>query len=178
MAEEARGRCPVCGAEAFRWASVLYEAPYFGHVLISMGSCGACGYRYFDVEYADVGRPTRVVFKAENGDDVSKSLIVRSKTGSIKSPDLGFSLEPGPQAEPFITTVEGALYKALDYAERMKVLEPESAQKVDEFMAKIVKAIDEGGFTLVVEDPLGKSLIIPHRPGTINIEYLDGASQP
>ncbi|MBP1449622.1 MAG: hypothetical protein JZD41_06410 [Thermoproteus sp.] len=99
-------------------------------------------------------------------------------TKPLNSRARGFSLEPGPQAEPFITTVEGALYKALDYAERMKVLEPESAQKVDEFVARIVKAIDEGGFTLVVEDPLGKSLIIPHRPGTINIEYLDGTSQP
>ncbi|MCI4464625.1 MAG: ZPR1 zinc finger domain-containing protein [Thermoproteus sp.] len=165
-------RCPVCGAEAFSYTEFLYETPYFGNVVVSTGFCRSCGYRFFDVDYAESGNPTRVIFKAENGEDVSKSLVVRSKTGSIKSPDLGFSLEPGPHAEPFVTTVEGLLYRALDYAESLKALEPESARRVDEFIEAVQRAIDSGGFTLIVEDPLGKSVIIPRRPETVKIEPL------
>ncbi len=166
-------RCPVCGANAFSYTELLYDAPYFGKILISTGYCNACGYRYFDVDYAESGNPTRIVFKAEDGEDVSRSLVVRSKTGSVKSPELGFSLEPGPQAEPFITTVEGLLYKALDYAERLRVLQPESGRRIDEFVANVQRAIEAGGFTLILEDPLGKSLIIPRRPESVRIEPLD-----
>ncbi len=165
-------RCPVCGANTFSYTELLYEAPYFGNILISTGYCSTCGYRHFDVDYAESGNPTRVIFRAEDGEDVARSFVVRSKTGSVKSPDLGFSLEPGPQAEPFITTVEGLLYRALDYAERLKVLQPESATKVDEFIANVQRAIDAGGFTLIVEDPLGKSLIIPRRPDLVRVEPL------
>ncbi|MGC9118316.1 MAG: ZPR1 zinc finger domain-containing protein [Thermoproteus sp.] len=165
-------RCPVCGANTFNYTEFLYDAPYFGNIVVSTGFCRTCGYRFFDVDYAESGNPTRVVFKAEDGDDVSKSLLIRSKTGSVRSPDLGFSLEPGPQAEPFVTTVEGLLYRALDYAERLKVLEPESAQRVDEFMERVRKAIEAGGFTLIVEDPLGKSVVVPRRPELVRIEPL------
>lgn len=170
-------RCPACGAETFHYTEFLYEAPYYGNLVVSVGVCKSCGYRFFDVDYADAGSPTRVVFKAENGMDVAKSLLVRSKTGSIKSPELGFSLEPGLHGEPFITTVEGFLMKTIDYAESLRALEPESADKVDEFIRKVQRAIEEGGFTLVIEDPQGKSLVIPWRPETVRVEHLDN-TQP
>lgn len=166
-------RCPVCGAATFYYTEFLYEAPYYGNIVVSVGVCRTCGYKFFDVDYVEAGNPTRIIFKAEDGDDVAKSIVVRSKTGAIKSPDLGFSLEPGPQAEPFVTTVEGVLYRALDYAESLKVLEPESSEKVDDFIKRVQRAIDTGGFTLIVEDPLGKSLIIPRRPDSVRIERLD-----
>ncbi|MEM1572544.1 MAG: ZPR1 zinc finger domain-containing protein [Pyrobaculum sp.] len=166
-------RCPVCGAPTFRYVQLLYETPYFGNVLIESGYCSTCGYRLFDVDYAETGRPTRVLFKPRDGLDVAKSFIVRSKTGTIYSPDLGFTLEPGSHGEPFITTVEGFLYKVIDYAERLKVLEPESAGQVDKFIQTVQRKIDEGGFTLVVEDPLGKSIIIPFREDTVTVEQLD-----
>ncbi|RFA96821.1 ZPR1 zinc finger domain-containing protein [Pyrobaculum aerophilum] len=164
--------CPACGAKTFRYTELLYETPFFGNVLIQSGFCSSCGYRLFDIDYAEVGRPTRIVFTALDGVDVAKSFLIRSKTGSISSPDLGFTLEPGTHGEPMITTVEGFLYKVVDYAERLKVLEPESADKVDQFIQKVYKKIDEGGFTLVVEDPLGKSLILPYRQESVRIEYL------
>ncbi len=164
--------CPVCGSKTFRYVELLYETPFFGNVLIQSGHCSACGYRLFDVEYAEVGRPMRVVFTAKDGLDVAKSFLVRSKTGVIYSPDLGFSLEPGTHGDTFITTVEGFMYKVIDYAERLKFLEPEAAEKVDRFIADIYKKIEEGGFTLVVEDPLGKSFIVPYRQETVKIEYL------
>jgi zinc finger protein len=65
------------------------------------------------------------------------------------------------------------MYKVIDYAERLKLLEPEAAEKVDKFISNIYRKIEEGGFTLVVEDPLGKSFIVPYRPETVKIEHLD-----
>jgi len=72
-----------------------------------------------------------------------------------------------------ITTVEGFLYKVVDYAERLKVLEPEKADVVDAFIQRVYEKIENGGFTLVVEDPQGKSFISPYRPDTVQVEYLD-----
>jgi zinc finger protein len=167
--------CPVCGSKTFRYVELLYETPFFGNVLIQSGYCSACGYRLFDVEYAEVGRPTRVIFTAKDGLDVAKSFLIRSKTGIIHSPDLGFSLEPGTHGDTFITTVEGFMYKVIDYAERLKLLEPEAAEKVDKFISTIYRKIEEGGFTLVVEDPLGKSFIMPYRQETVKVEHLDEA---
>jgi len=165
--------CPVCGSKTFRYVELLYETPFFGNVLIQSGYCSACGYRFFDVEYAEVGRPTRVVFTAKDGLDVAKSFLVRSKTGTIHSPDLGFSLEPGTQAESFITTVEGFMYKVIDYAERLKLLQPETAEKVDQFIETVYRKIEEGGFTLVVEDPFGKSFVMPYRQEAVRVEHLE-----
>ena len=170
--------CPVCGAKTFRYVEVLYDTPFFGNVLIQSGYCQTCGYRFFDIDYAEVGRPTRVIFTAQDGTDVAKSFLIRSKTGTIYSPDLGFTLEPGSHGEPMITTVEGFLYKVIDYAERLKVLEPEGRERVDQFIQRVYRKIEEGGFTLVVEDPLGKSLVIPYREGTARVEYLDATGQP
>jgi ZPR1-related zinc finger protein len=165
--------CPVCGAKAFRYVELLYETPFFGNVLIQTGHCQNCGYRLFDVEYAEVGRPTRVVFTAKDGLDVAKSFLIRSKTGTIYSPDLGFSLEPGLQGEAFITTVEGFMYKVIDYAERLKLLEPEKAERIDRFIETVYNKIEEGGFVLIVEDPLGKSLVVPYRQESVKIEYIE-----
>ncbi|ACB39118.1 ZPR1 zinc finger domain-containing protein [Pyrobaculum neutrophilum] len=164
--------CPVCGAKTFRYVELLYETPFFGNVLIQSGYCSSCGYRYFDVDYAEVGRPTRVVFKPRDGLDVAKSLLIRSKTGTVYSPDLGFTLEPGTHGEPVITTVEGFMYKVVDYAERLKTLEPENAARVDQFIETVYRKVEEGGFTLIVEDPFGKSFIQPYRPETVVVEYV------
>jgi len=170
IAEETR--CPACRSRAFRYQELLYDMPHFGNVLVETGYCSVCGYRLFDIEYADVGRPTRIIFAARDGEDVARSYLIRSKTGTVYSPDLGFSLEPALGGEPMIITVEGLLYRVADYAEKLKVLEPGSAQRVDEFIRRVYRAIESGGFTLVVEDPLGKSLIKPYRPESIRVEYL------
>ncbi|MFN7105150.1 MAG: ZPR1 zinc finger domain-containing protein [Pyrobaculum sp.] len=164
--------CPLCGTKSFRYVEMLYNVPHFGDIFIQNGVCPTCGYRYFDVEYTEVGRPMRVVFTAGDRDDVAKTYLVRSKTATIYSPDLGFSLEPGICGEAIITTVEGLLYKVINYAERLKTLEPEKGRKVDGFIQLVAEKIERGGFTLVVEDPLGKSFFIPHRPDSVKVEHL------
>lgn len=169
--------CPACGNKSLRYVELLYDTPFFGNVLIQTGHCHNCGYRFTDVEYAEVGRPTRVIFTPRDGDDVAKSFLIRSKTGTVYSPDLGFTLEPGSHGESYITTVEGFLYKVIDYAERLKTLEPEKSDVVDSFIEKVYRKIEEGGFTLVVEDPLGKSFISPYRSDTVRVEYLEEQQQ-
>jgi len=173
MLAETTGVCPACGLKTFYFVEYLHETPYFGPVLISSGRCSNCGYRHFDLEYGETGRSTRITFKPKDGEDVAKTLIARSKTCSIKSPDLGFELEPGPSAEPFVSTLEGFLHRVIDYAERMKTLTGD--EKIDEFISRVRKAIEAGGFAIVLEDPLGKCAIIPRsKDAEITVEYLNG----
>lgn len=156
-------RCPVCMVEgAFNYVDLLYDAPYYGKVLISVGRCGSCGYRFFDILYADAGEPVRYTYLVEDLIDVARTMIIRSKTGAIHSPDLGFSLEPGPYAEPFITTLEGFLYRVVDYAERLMVTNEEARDRVGQFIEGVHRILEAGStFRIVVEDPEGKSIIVP-----------------
>lgn len=163
MVTRIEARCPICMAEgAFNYVDLLYDVPYYGKVLISVGRCGSCGYRFFDLLYADAGEPSRYTYTAEDQEDVARTIIIRSKTGSIYSPDLGFSLEPGPYAEPFITTLEGLLHRTIDYAERLLVTSDEARDKVEQFIERVRKVLETGSrFSIVVEDPEGKSIVIP-----------------
>lgn len=158
-------KCPSCGHESYQYKEVLYDVPYFGHTLVCSGYCNSCGYRFFDVIYSEVGEPIRLAYLVEDLVDVTKTFVVRSRRGSITSPELGFSLDPGPSAEPFITTIEGLLFRALDLAEQMACLYEEderTLERVKGFKASVERALNgELKFTLVIEDPEGKSLIIP-----------------
>ncbi len=169
-------RCPVCMVEgAFNYVEFLYDAPYYGKVLISVGRCGSCGYRFFDMLYADAGEPVRYTYQVEDLVDVARTMIIRSKTGTIYSPDLGFSLEPGPYAEPFITTLEGFLYRVVDYAERLMVTSDEARDRVEQFIEEVRRTLESGStFKIVVEDPEGKSIIVPPpgREGKLRKEII------
>jgi len=158
-------RCPSCGRETYEYREVLYEVPHFGNTLMCSGYCSNCGYKFFDIIYSEVGEPSRLTYLVEDSIDVAKTYVVRSRRGSIASPELGFSLDPGPYAEPFITTVEGLLFRALDLAEQMECLydyDESTIVKIRAFKSNVEKALNgEFKFTLIVEDPEGKSFLIP-----------------
>ena len=69
--------------------------------------CGACHYHKADVEAAEHKEPAKYAFEVSGKDDLSVR-VVRSSEGSIKIPHVG-SLEPGPNAEGFITNIEGVI---------------------------------------------------------------------
>ncbi len=159
-------RCPYCGKESMEVTELYYEVPSFGGLILYSYRCSSCGYRHVDLQYLEAKKWKVYRYTIEDSRDIAETLVFRSKTCRIRSPELGFTIDPGIAAEAFITTAEGLLYKVLDFAERMLALAEteEEKQKIQEFMDKVRRALNgELRFTIVLEDPLGNSLIRPPR---------------
>ncbi len=168
-------RCPICGNTSLEVLELLYQVPFFGNLILYSYTCHLCGYRHVDIQYLEEKKWRVVKYVVEDERDVVETLVFRSKTCSIYSPELGFSIDPGIMSEAFITTVEGLLYRVLDYADRMMVLYESATDKIEEFKRKVEKALQGRlNFTVVLEDPLGNSIIKPPRgrEGRVVLESL------
>ena len=100
-------QCPMCGKKELTLTESESEVPYFGKIFLFSMHCGACHYHKADVEAAEHKEPAKYAFEVSGKDDLSVR-VVRSSEGSIKIPHVG-SLEPGPNAEGFITNIEGVI---------------------------------------------------------------------
>ncbi len=90
--------------------------------------------------------------------------VVRSGSGTIRIPEFGIDVEPGPAAEAFISNVEGVLYRVRNVVEMAvrfadKASEKERGNEILELMKKAIQG--EYSFTMVIEDPVGTSGILP-----------------
>ncbi len=149
--------CPACGSKGLVIEDYLYDMPEVGKVILSTGKCRVCGYRYTDVRIAEAKEPRRIIFRVEEPEDLN-SLVIRASTATIRIPEIGAEMKPGPAAQGFITTVEGVLHMFKD------VLEFLCQEKKDKVcIAKLEwfkRAIDGGEkFTLIIEDPEGVSMV-------------------
>lgn len=164
--------CPSCGNNSFSLVEFSYKTPFFGGILILSGKCSKCGYRYFDAVNLEEHRPVRFVLRVRDVKELN-SMVIKSSTARIEIPELGVTIEPGPSAQAYISTVEGILYRVLD------VLEAFSTEKRENYEAKrseIMNAINgKIRFTFILEDPYGNSLIIPKSKEDLEIKYLDEA---
>ncbi|HIP16731.1 MAG TPA: ZPR1 zinc finger domain-containing protein, partial [Methanothermococcus okinawensis] len=95
-------------------------------------------------------------------EDLNKR-VVKSSTGHVKVPELGFEVKPGPASQGYISNVEGVLNR-LEESLRMLMnwVEEEGEKKKAEEILKKLENIKEGNevATLIIEDPLGHSAII------------------
>ena len=149
-------KCPACGKKTFKIRIYYYNIPYVGDILIESAKCRSCGYKWSNIELAQHGPPKRIVAKIRNVEGLN-ALVIKSSKATVLIPELGIEIYPGPAAPGYITTVEGILHRVLDHVPQ-ECLGPEKEcyKKVE----LIEKAI--GGsvpFTLIIEDPSGKSLI-------------------
>lgn len=159
------GTCPSCRGNTFTIVEFTYNTPY-GNILVISGYCETCGYKFSDILNLNIHRHIKLILEIREPDDL-RSLIIRSKTAKIILPDFGIEIHPGPAALPYITTVDGLLYRVLD------VLELFSNGKCKQLKNLINSAIEgRRAFTLVVEDPYGNSAIIPYQRSRLTIEYL------
>ncbi|WP_243675686.1 ZPR1 zinc finger domain-containing protein [Vulcanisaeta distributa] len=134
-------KCPVCGKDTLHVIEILYSDPAFGDLILYSNQCDHCGYKRIDIQYLNSrGGPSRIMYEVKDDTDVYRTYIFRSKTARISSPELGFDIDPGPDAEAMITTVEGLLLRMIDVAERMEVLNEdneESIRRLREFKYKV-----------------------------------------
>jgi len=152
--------CPLCGRELVVLTSV-YETPYFGKLLLTSITC-KCGFRHADSFSAEIGEPVR--FTLEINSETLYAKVVRSTSGTIRIPELGLEMEPGPACQGFITNVEGVLFRfesVVEMARRWNSDNPEVVKRCDYIIEKLRLAREgKEKLTLIVEDPYGNSLII------------------
>ena len=171
-------KCPVCGRDSLRVVEILYNDPAFGDLILYSNQCDYCGFRRVDIQYLNSRGPSRIVYDVEDDVDVYRTYIFRSRTARISSPELGFDIDPGPDAEAMITTVEGLLLRMLDVAERMEVLnegDEEGMRRLREFKDRVRMALQGNfRFRIIIEDPYGNSVIKPPpgRDSHVHVEPL------
>ncbi len=154
-----RSTCPLCSRElTTNW--VPDNIPFFGEVMHITSLC-ECGLRYSDTLVLSQSEPVHYEMKVRSTDDLD-ARVVRSTSGTIRIPELGVDIEPGPASESFISNIEGVLERVEDILCMVtRWGEEDKTKRAMELLSNIEKT--RGGqyeITLVIEDPLGNSAII------------------
>ena len=152
--------CPACGRE-LRINTLLYDTPFFGKVLLTTITC-ECGFKHSDAIVSEIKEPTRFTVKINKETLYDK--VIRSTSGTIRVPEIGVEIEPGPASQAFITNLEGVLMKIRDIVEMARRWNADDKDKVsrcDEILKKIDDTLEgRDELTLILEDPFGNSLIL------------------
>ncbi len=152
--------CPVCGA-AVEMRSHEDNIPFFGDILEVSLVC-TCGYKFVDTIILDQKEPLRHHKRIRCEGDLC-TRVIRSTSGTIRIPEWGIDIEPGPACEAYITNVEGVI-------ERLQAIVNMARKwsETDEERNRAELLLDTMGearagkpdFTIIIEDPLGNSAVI------------------
>jgi zinc finger protein len=136
--------------------------PYFKKVVLLNMKCDSCGFKFNNTFIEDFKEPIHCELVVENSDHLS-TMVVRSVAGTVRVPELGAIIEPGPAAQPFITTVEGILVRIkgmLEMAIRWAESE-EQKEKGRDVLGKLGMVLESKvKVTLVIDDLFGNSAIV------------------
>ncbi|MDI9642063.1 MAG: ZPR1 zinc finger domain-containing protein [Archaeoglobales archaeon] len=152
--------CPICGRE-LRLIVDTYEVPFFDKILLTSAFC-ECGFKHADSIVLGEKEPSRYRIRANRKNLFTK--VIRSTSGTIKIPEIGVSIEPGPASQAFITNLEGVLTRVADIVRIAMKWNEEDADKVKrcEWILQKINGVVEGDeeLTIILEDPFGNSLIL------------------
>ncbi len=172
--EEIAVRCPVCNEGNLRVTSMLYNVPFFNEIVMFVMECPKCHFSHNDIFAVEQRPPARWTLHVKDP-SLLRVRVVRSSSGTVRIPEFGIDVEPGPAAEGFISNVEGVLYRirsvvqtAVNFAEG-----EQQRQRALEVLRMMDEAIEgEREFTLVLEDPAGVSGILPDDMRLVKYEEL------
>ncbi len=153
-----RSVCPLCGRELVtNW--VPQDIPFFGEVMHITSLCD-CGFRYSDTLIMTQHQPMHYELKVRSRDDLD-ARVVRSTSGTIRIPELGVDIEPGPASESFISNIEGVLDRVGEILEMVtRWGEEDKTRRALELLSIIEKIrVGEYEITVIIEDPLGNSAV-------------------
>lgn len=151
--------CPACGSELAVMTDT-YNTPHFGELFLSSAAC-ECGFKHTDSFSLEVNEPVR--YRMEIREDNLSIKVIRSTSGTVRIPEIGIDLEPGPASQGFITNLEGVLRRMENVVQVAKGWNADNYQKVEKcdwILDQIYETIDGNvTLTLVLEDPLGNSVV-------------------
>ncbi len=154
--------CPNCGKNA-TISELIKQIPNFGKTLISTLACNECGFRFNDVMVAEFHEPKAFSVRIEKPEDLTAK-IIRNSSCTIKIPELGIEIEPGPVSEGYISNIEGLIDRIEGAAKVMVNSFDENSEEKNEAtraMELISKAkIPTFPYTVELYDPFGNSGIL------------------
>ena len=153
--------CPVCNQLSVEIHQTLIEVPYFGPIQIISTKCNKCGTRTNDFYVIEEQEPRRFSFNVTKEQQL-RCRVIRSPSGTIRIPEFKFLLEPGINASGFISNIEGVLLQVSTTIETLKRWKPKQLKELNLLSKKVELALQgKYCFTLIIEDPTGRSGIIP-----------------
>ena len=157
------GPCPSCSNE-IEYRYQTEDIPYFSEILIVSANCSSCGYRYVDTQLLRDAEPSRYEFSVSAAEDLAVR-VVRSMSGTVRIPELGVEIEPGPACDGFVTNVEGVLDRIENVVKGTLLWaeggERENAGRLLELIARARAGTLP--FTLILDDPRGNSAIVSEK---------------
>lgn len=153
--------CPMCNKKTLTLSEIERDIPFFGKVFIFGMNCSNCNYKKSDVESAEQKEPCKYTFEVAGKDDLDVR-VVRSSEGLIKLAHVG-ELEPGTNAEGFVSNIESVLLKFKQQIEHLRDSEEDlDAKKKAKNMIKKLQKVLWGSekLKITIEDPSGNSAII------------------
>lgn len=152
--------CPICKNPGMDIVIVPLKIPYFGDILESTLHCRNCGFRHSDIQVVTQHGPIHYEVKIKTPEDLNIR-VVRSTSGTIKIPELGVLIEPGPASEGFVSNVEGVLNRVLEVIDILLSDKEKSNPRAEEVKA-MIDGVKKGAIeiTLIIDDPFGNSAII------------------
>lgn len=156
--------CPMCRQTGgLTMLTTQVNIPYFGDGLESTLRCDACGFRHADFMITGQKEPVKLTYRATDVDALSVR-VIRSNSGTIRIPELGFLAEPTPLSESFVSNVEGVLDRAKDVlltALEFWKDEPDKVALLHRYLETYEQLIaGKAPFTLEIDDPFGNSAIV------------------
>ncbi|WP_174591012.1 ZPR1 zinc finger domain-containing protein [Methanocella conradii] len=152
--------CPACGS-ILEMRGNLDNIPYFGDVMEISLVCD-CGFKFVDTIILGQKEPVRYLKRVCSEGDLW-TRVIRSTSGTIRIPEWGVEIEPGPASEAYITNVEGVIERLQSVVEMArKWSETEDERRRAESLLDTMQAARDGkpDFTIIIEDPLGNSAFI------------------
>lgn len=156
--------CPMCQARGgLTLLSTQLTVPYFGDAIESTLRCEACGFRHADFMILGQKKPVRLALHVSEEAGLSVR-VIRSNSGTIRIPEIGFTAEPSQLSESYVSNVEGVLERAKDILLTALDWHQDDAQRVSllkhylETYDRMIRS--EQPFTLIIDDPFGNSAIV------------------
>ena len=147
--------CPMCETESAIHQQRIVDLKGIGRLLKFSTLCERCHYSNMEFIPFNVKKPSVVRFSIKNKIDLDAK-VIKSQSCTFKIPELGVEVGPGPESHAEIMNVDGVLSSinlALEYEY--------GSNKLSKVIERIKKG--KGKVTLVLDDPLGVSRVIPNR---------------
>lgn len=157
-----RSSCPLCKRELVTsWQEE--DIPFFGEILLISASC-SCGFKYADTLILGQREPVRYEMRIRESEDLN-ARVIRSSSGTIRIPELGIDVEPGPASESYVSNIEGVLCRIQEVVGMVSRWdEEEKRRRAEEILLELEKVkAGRRELTVILEDPLGNSAIISEK---------------
>jgi len=154
--------CPGCGHSPVIYTMTQTDVAFFGPMAETLLLCPKCGFKHTDTILLEQKEPARFTLAVTEEADMAIR-VVRSASCTVRIPEFGVAVEPGPLAESYVSNVEGVLKRVeriVDYLRRDA--ENPKARRRAETLLERMRDLKEGKgkATLILEDPFGNSLIV------------------